>query len=139
MREAIDRALTHTNLLYRQFAAKNALARRFPEAFPDWRPLLIRLAVSDQEDPKVRDGAMFALLVRTPVEDQEFVVLCTQVFTNRANASLLRARATGGLRFGGSSNLVFLSLMRGATNDADGYVKQSARIALRDFEKHPPQ
>ena len=139
MRDTIDRGLTHTNPLYRQFAARNALVRRFPEDFPRWHPVLIHLVASDQEDPQVRDGAMVALLVRPHTDDPEFVALCVQVFTNKASARLLRARATGGLRFGGSSNLVFLSLMRGATNDADGYVKQSARIALRDFEKHPQQ
>ncbi len=139
MQEVIDKSLTHTDPLYRHFAARNALLRWFPEEFPHWHPLLLLMAASDQEDRMVRDGAMFALLVQSPTNDPEFVTLCTQILTNRANPKLLRARATGGLRFGGSSNAIFLSAIRAATNDSDSYVQQSARTALRDFEKHPQQ
>ncbi|HTH47549.1 MAG TPA: hypothetical protein VMB21_08570, partial [Candidatus Limnocylindria bacterium] len=132
IRDALDGSLTNTNLRQRQFAVRNALARRFPEDFPRWHPLLISMVASEAEDERVRDGAMFALLVRPHSADPEFVALCAQVLTNRDNARLLRARATGGLRFGGWTNPGFLSLVTAATNDADSYIQQSARSALRE-------
>lgn len=137
MRHAIEESLTHTNTLYRRFAVRNALVRHFPDDFPHWHPLLIRLAASDQEDPGVRDGAMFALVVRPHSDDPEFVALCAQILANKANSKHLRARATGGIRLGGAKDTNYMSVLRAATNDADSYVQQSARTALKDFERSP--
>lgn len=133
IQDTIDGWLTHPNPLYRQFAAKNALAKSFPTEFPRWRPLLMRMVASDQEDPEVRQGAMFALLHRSETEDPEFTGLCGQLLTNNASGSLLRARAAAGIRFSGSATNNFLSQLRAATNDPDIYVQNSARSELGHF------
>ena len=110
IRDAISSSLTHTNPLYRQFATANAEPERFPEEFPRWQPLLMRMAASDQEDPAVRDGAMFVLTLRSNANDAEFMALCAQLLTNRANSKHLRGRAIMGIGLGGLSATNYLPL-----------------------------